>query len=237
MSEETGGLFGVSLSQNHLEELLMAHAPPPPLNEEATKVCESANTFYFAHEKWKLKRLDVIIAGKLGPYGVSKEADTWKRRFLFWSGRRICLSEVFITRWGMIVLLLKAFHRWSGCEQFIKRQICCPGAQELPSQCNVCKLTLVSSPHLARSYHHLFPVQPFTVRNAFLTVILSNLTNLKRVSGVYRRLTKWRNEMLRLPAKTWRNKFIEWWSRTFNLSSLQQHVLLSVRCLHTWKAA
>ena len=36
--------------------------------------------------------------------------------------------------------------------------------QELPSQCNVCKLTLVSSPHLARSYHHLFPVPPFTVR-------------------------------------------------------------------------
>ena len=39
MSEETGGLFGVSMSQHHLEELLMAHAPPPPLNEEATKVC------------------------------------------------------------------------------------------------------------------------------------------------------------------------------------------------------
>lgn len=38
MSEETGGLFGVSLSQHHLEELLMSHAPPPPLNEEATKV-------------------------------------------------------------------------------------------------------------------------------------------------------------------------------------------------------
>jgi len=27
--------------------------------------------------------------------------------------------------------------------------------------CHVCGLTLVSSPHLARSYHHLFPVQPF----------------------------------------------------------------------------
>ena len=32
---------------------------------------------------------------------------------------------------------------------------------ELPTACHVCGLTLVSSPHLARSYHHLFPVRPF----------------------------------------------------------------------------
>lgn len=29
---------------------------------------------------------------------------------------------------------------------------------ELPGACHICGLTLVSSPHLARSYHHLFPV-------------------------------------------------------------------------------
>ncbi|XP_068665958.1 general transcription factor IIH subunit 2-like [Aristolochia californica] len=32
---------------------------------------------------------------------------------------------------------------------------------ELPTECRICGLTLVSSPHLARSYHHLFPVDPF----------------------------------------------------------------------------
>lgn len=32
---------------------------------------------------------------------------------------------------------------------------------ELPSECHVCNLTLISSPHLARSYHHLFPVMPY----------------------------------------------------------------------------
>ena len=41
MTEETGGMFGVSQSQHHLEDLLMAHAPPPPLNEQATKVRKS----------------------------------------------------------------------------------------------------------------------------------------------------------------------------------------------------
>ncbi|XP_036325640.1 general transcription factor IIH subunit 2 [Rhagoletis pomonella] len=33
---------------------------------------------------------------------------------------------------------------------------------ELPVECQTCGLTLVSAPHLARSYHHLFPVQHFT---------------------------------------------------------------------------
>jgi transcription initiation factor TFIIH subunit 2 len=32
---------------------------------------------------------------------------------------------------------------------------------ELPSECHVCSLTLISSPHLARSYHHLFPVPTY----------------------------------------------------------------------------
>ncbi|EXB98563.1 General transcription factor IIH subunit 2 [Morus notabilis] len=32
---------------------------------------------------------------------------------------------------------------------------------ELPTECQTCGLTLISSPHLARSYHHLFPIVPF----------------------------------------------------------------------------
>ncbi len=38
---------------------------------------------------------------------------------------------------------------------------CAALVAELPSSCHVCGLTLVSSPHLARSYHHLFPIKPF----------------------------------------------------------------------------
>jgi transcription initiation factor TFIIH subunit 2 len=32
---------------------------------------------------------------------------------------------------------------------------------ELPVECKVCGLTLVMAPHLARSYHHLFPLEPY----------------------------------------------------------------------------
>lgn len=39
---------------------------------------------------------------------------------------------------------------------------------ELPTECRICGMTLVSSAHLARSYHHLFPV------DAFNEVISSN---------------------------------------------------------------
>ena len=30
LTEETGGVYGVAMSEAHLDELIMAHAPPPP---------------------------------------------------------------------------------------------------------------------------------------------------------------------------------------------------------------
>jgi transcription factor Ssl1 len=39
---------------------------------------------------------------------------------------------------------------------------CWAKIQELPADCVVCGLKLVLSPHLARSFHHLFPVAPFS---------------------------------------------------------------------------
>jgi len=38
----------------------------------------------------------------------------------------------------------------------------CNGRQcELPTDCHVCGLSLILSPHLVRSYHHLFPISQF----------------------------------------------------------------------------
>ncbi|KAN0128125.1 TFIIH basal transcription factor complex subunit SSL1 [Lactarius tabidus] len=34
---------------------------------------------------------------------------------------------------------------------------------DAPTDCDVCGLMIVSSPHLARSYHHLFPVKPYSI--------------------------------------------------------------------------
>merc|ERR1712151_303639 len=38
---------------------------------------------------------------------------------------------------------------------------CKAKVSDLPTDCNVCGLKLVLAPHLARSFHHLFPVSPF----------------------------------------------------------------------------
>lgn len=38
---------------------------------------------------------------------------------------------------------------------------CLSKSSDIPTQCHVCSDTLISSPHLARSYHHLFPLEPF----------------------------------------------------------------------------
>ncbi|THU95631.1 TFIIH basal transcription factor complex, subunit SSL1 [Dendrothele bispora CBS 962.96] len=38
---------------------------------------------------------------------------------------------------------------------------------DVPTDCDVCGLMIVSSPHLARSYHHLFPVKPYVAITTF----------------------------------------------------------------------
>ena len=38
---------------------------------------------------------------------------------------------------------------------------CAAQVCDVPTDCDVCGLMIVSSPHLARSYHHLFPVKPY----------------------------------------------------------------------------
>ena len=49
--------------------------------------------------------------------------------------------------------------------EFCKEGYQCPRCkamlQELPSTCPICRLSCVASPHLARSFHHLFPVPLF----------------------------------------------------------------------------
>jgi transcription factor Ssl1 len=42
---------------------------------------------------------------------------------------------------------------------------------ELPVECKACGLTLVSAPHLARSYHHMFPLTIFIEVNIVLVTV------------------------------------------------------------------
>ncbi|XP_032239653.2 general transcription factor IIH subunit 2 [Nematostella vectensis] len=54
-------------------------------------------------------------------------------------------------------------------KEFTTKGYFCPQCRskycDLPVECKVCGLTLVSAPHLARSYQHLFPLQQYTEVN------------------------------------------------------------------------
>lgn len=50
---------------------------------------------------------------------------------------------------------LKTINQWYTCPR------CLAAVCELPIECPICSLSLVSSPFLARSYHHLFPIKPY----------------------------------------------------------------------------
>ncbi|KAH9940414.1 TFIIH basal transcription factor complex subunit SSL1 [Epithele typhae] len=50
---------------------------------------------------------------------------------------------------------------------------------DVPTDCDICGLMIVSSPHLARSYHHLFPVKPY----AAVTTLADTAHPSKRCHG------------------------------------------------------
>ncbi|CAI5467547.1 unnamed protein product [Closterium sp. Yama58-4] len=114
IAEQTGGRYSVAMDDAHLRELLMSHAPPPP-----------------------------VQAGSMG-------------------------SAASLVRMGFPQRAPKGAAALCACHMHLRlaATYVCPRCRSrvcaLPAECPVCALTLVSSPHLARSYHHLFPVPPFS---------------------------------------------------------------------------
>ncbi|KXZ56829.1 hypothetical protein GPECTOR_1g748 [Gonium pectorale] len=112
IADDTGGSYGVALHEAHLEQLLMAHAHPPPASQ--------------AQARAELVRMGF-------PQRSTEDAS----------------SAVFV---GLEARLLPGSYTCPACKARVP---------ELPCECHICGLTLISSPHLARSYHHLFPVPPY----------------------------------------------------------------------------
>ena len=78
-------------------------------------------------------------------------------------------------------------HSAKNGELFGRTSYLCPRCKakqaELPTDCAVCGLKLVLAPHLARSFHHLFPVPPF--EEVSLTVPKDGLYKSKLVASCF----------------------------------------------------
>lgn len=112
LAKQTGGIYNVALDEQHLDDIIRQHIPPPPTLAAATSA--------------SMVRMGFPQRNEEGAAG---------RSFLG-SDARLAAGGFTCPRCRAIVA-------------------------ELPGSCHVCALTLVSSPHLAQSYHHLFPVPPF----------------------------------------------------------------------------
>ncbi|GFR41049.1 hypothetical protein Agub_g1692, partial [Astrephomene gubernaculifera] len=112
ITEDTGGSYGVALHEQHLQQLVMQHAAPPPATA--------------AQARAELVRMGF-------PQRSTEDAS----------------SAVFV---GSEARLAPGSYTCPRCRSRVP---------ELPCACHTCGLTLISSPHLARSYHHLFPVPPY----------------------------------------------------------------------------
>lgn len=138
LAEETGGTIGVCLNTQHFRELFMMQCVPPPSSST------SGNTNH-------------------GEDGSCESSDAVPHK----SKKCDFISMGFPTRESGSVPCL--IHATKDKKLFSSTGYECPRCKgkvsELPTDCPVCGLKLVLAPHLARSFHHLFPVPPFVEKH------------------------------------------------------------------------
>ena len=158
LAEATGGLAGVALNTVHLRDLVMGHCIPPPVhvseeggNEDGDRnlheievTCEFVEMGFPAREGGDVPTL-VHSSGGAGPSNNNKRSD---------GGVAFAINPATADD-----------RRSNRLITFARTGYVCPRCRsrcsDLPSDCAVCGLRLILAPHLARTFHHLFPVRPF----------------------------------------------------------------------------
>lgn len=131
LATNTGGTYGAILDDSHFKDQLLAHVDPPP----------AAKTQEFALIKMGFphgQHAEEVLSPKQAAGGTSGTQLTMCMCHIDSNDEPSKLNAV-------------GYH----CPQCLSKYC------ELPVECISCGLTLVSAPHLARSYHHLFPVPHF----------------------------------------------------------------------------
>ncbi|WVR09600.1 hypothetical protein IAU60_006672 [Kwoniella sp. DSM 27419] len=134
IAERTGGKFGVALDQDHLKDLLW-ETIPPPATTMAPAVTQGVRS--------------ALAAGGRAPGAPAGGARGAPAGDLMVMGFPIRLPMGGETLCACHGLLKKGGYLCPRCGS----KLC-----DVPTDCEVCGLMVVSSPHLARSFWFLFPV-------------------------------------------------------------------------------
>ena len=159
LADATGGVAGVCLNTVHLRDLVMGHAIPPPVNAAAENDDEGDDNGSSRHEMTcefvemgfpSREGGDVPTLVHSSGGGASASNSTAK------SGDGVAFA---------INPATADDRRSNRLITFARTGYVCPRCRsrcsDLPSDCAVCGLRLILAPHLARTFHHLFPVRPF----------------------------------------------------------------------------
>lgn len=153
LADATGGLAGVCLNTGHLRDLIMSHAIPPPVtasegggddeeNSQLHTTCEFVEMGFPSREGGDVPTLVHSSGG-----GASKDRNGD-------GGVAFAINPATVDD-----------RRSNRLISFARTAYVCPRCKsrcsDLPSDCAVCGLRLILAPHLARTFHHLFPVRPF----------------------------------------------------------------------------
>ncbi|WWC72193.1 uncharacterized protein I206_106153 [Kwoniella pini CBS 10737] len=137
ISERTGGKFGVALDQDHLKDLMWETIPPPATTIAPPITIGVRNALSAAGKN---------ASGSGG--GKAPNGDLMVMGFpiqLPLGGETLCSCHGLLKRGGYL------------CPR------CGSKLCDVPTDCEVCGLMVVSSPHLARSFWFLFPVANYGV--------------------------------------------------------------------------
>jgi len=151
LADVTGGVAGVCMNTGHLRDLVMSHAiPPPVINNSSSSELVNGNS----STAW----CEFVEMGF-----PSREESGDVPMLVHNSGGASTTKDIGV---GFAINLASADDRRTNrLITFARTGYVCPRCQsrcsDLPSDCAVCGLRLILAPHLARTFHHLFPVRPF----------------------------------------------------------------------------
>lgn len=150
LADVTGGVAGVCMNTGHLRDLFMSHAIPPPVinnfsssehvnGNSSIAWCEFVEMGFPSRESGDVP----MLVHNSGGASTTKDSGV---------GFAINLATADDRRTNRLITFARTGYVCPRCQS---------RCSDLPLDCAVCGLRLILAPHLARTFHHLFPVRPF----------------------------------------------------------------------------